>query len=88
MLYPWHPNAHILWEYQGSSESDGLVLQRRRKAGSIEVMRYLSHSCPWPFLGGAVWVLVRWLVFAGWVEDEIQPKWVVWGLRLPGGIGG
>ena len=38
-LYPWHPNAHRSLESQGSSESDGPVLCRQRKVGSVEALR-------------------------------------------------
>ena len=82
-MYPWRPSAHILWEYQGIFELDGLVLHRWRKVGSIEVQQWLSRFFPWAFLGGAVWVQVWWLVFAGQVEDEIRPQWVAHGLILP-----
>ena len=53
---------------------------------SIEVRLVLSCFFPWPFLGGVVWVWVRWLVFAGQVEDDIRAQWVAWGLRLLGAL--
>ena len=40
-----------------------------------DLSRFSNSFCiisPGPFSGGAVWVRVRWLVFAGWVEDETQ----------------
>ena len=35
---------------------------------------------------GVRWCGVRWLVFAGRVEDEIRPQWVAQRLRLPGAL--
>ena len=68
-LYPWYPNACGLWESQGSFELHVLVCFTWCKVGSVDVQLLLSHFCPWPFLGGAVWVWVWWLVFVGRVED-------------------
>ena len=50
------------------------------------VMRWLWHSCPWPFLGGAVGVRVWWLAFVNRVEGENRPRWVALGLKQPGAL--
>ena len=65
---------------------DGPVVRRRRKAGSAKVLQFLWCSFPWPFSGGVVWVRVRWLAFANWVEGETRLRWVAPGLKQPGAL--